>query len=101
MIIVTIKQSNNQIQQVEMKGHADYSERGSDIVCASASTMAILTENLIHRLSLSESVKIQDDEGYIKIEVTQQSELLQTVLVNMIENLKVLCEDYPKNIKIN
>lgn len=41
MIQVIVKKQNGNITGFHMEGHAGYADRGSDIVCASISVLAI------------------------------------------------------------
>ena len=46
MIKIDVKETDC-IDKIEIKGHANYSLHGSDIVCASVSSIAITTVNAI------------------------------------------------------
>ena len=47
MIKIDVKETDC-IDKIEIKGHANYSLHGSDIVCASVSSIAITTVNAIN-----------------------------------------------------
>ena len=51
MIQVTVHKKNQRIVSFEMTGHANFSEHGSDIVCAGVSALAITTVNSIEKLA--------------------------------------------------
>ena len=96
MIKISIKEENNKIKEIVIKGHACYDDYGKDIVCASVSSTVITTVNAI---SLIDKSSISYDENIFKIEVLKENEIVLKLLINMINMLKELEQDYPKNIK--
>ena len=96
MIKISIKEENKRIKKVEIKGHALYDDYGKDIVCAAVSSIVITTVNAI--LSIDKDA-IKYDEKVFLIEVLKDDEVVDKLLVNMINMLKELSEEYPKNIK--
>lgn len=77
MIQVNLKiDNNNNIQAVELTGHAAYAEAGSDIVCAAVSAHAIATENSLDRLlKLDVNAKADyEDGGYLSFELPSISD---------------------------
>lgn len=101
MIKVNVTYNNEKIKIVEMKGHSLYSESGTDIVCASASTIAIMTVNLFETFEKQNNVSVESTDGYLKISVLRNCNTTQKLLKSMIEHLTQLANQYPKNIKIN
>ena len=97
MIKVNIKENNNKIERITIKGHALYDDLGKDIVCASVSSIVITTVNAIESIS-KDSIKC--DEKIFEINVLKDDETVQKLLINMINLLKELSEEYPKNIKV-
>lgn len=98
MIKVTIK-SSDVIDSIEIKGHANYSESGSDIVCASVSSMCITTVNAIIRID-SEAIKYQDNDGYLLITINKHSDTIDKLVINLIDLLEELEKDFKKYIEI-
>ena len=91
MILVTVKD-----KVIEITGHAQYDDYGKDIVCSAASSIVTTTINGI--LSINDKAisyellkdkmiinRLSDDDITLKL---------------MMELLKKLSIDYPKNIKI-
>lgn len=68
MIKVTIyKNADNLITGFMMLGHADFAEKGSDIVCAAVSALVINTINSIdHFTSDTFDIKQDEDKGFIE-----------------------------------
>ena len=100
MIKVEIKNSDNHLKYLTVKGHANYEEHGKDIVCASVSSMIILAINTI--IAIDEKMITHQEKGdYINIEITNFSnDAINKVMNVLISMLKELESDYPKNIKI-
>ena len=95
MIKVNIKKNH-----IEIKGHDMYDDYGKDIVCASISSIAITTVNAILRLD-EKALKYREKDGFLIIDVLKESEQTNTLILNMIELIKELEKEYPKNIKVN
>ena len=95
MINISIKKD-----EIKIKGHANYEEYGKDIVCASISSIAITTINAIIEFD-SNSIDVEDSDGYLKIEILKHTDNVDILINNMIKLFKELESKYPKNIKIN
>jgi hypothetical protein len=100
MIKVHITKENDLISILEMKGHSGYDTLGRDIVCAGASTIIITTINAIIRYD-ENAISYNQDEGYVKVEVHNHSQVVDLLLENAVSLLKELETQYKKNIKIN
>lgn len=100
MIKVHIKYQDDKICKIIMNGHSGYSESGSDIVCASASTIAITSVNAILKFD-QDAIFYKQDEGFLEITVHHDSKEVKFILENMAELLEELSSNYPKYIKIN
>ena len=53
---------------VEVKGHADYDDKGYDILCASISTMTIFTVNSLDNLGYNIE-DLKNEDGFISFNV--------------------------------
>ena len=95
------------IQAVEVKGHAEYSEYGEDIVCAAVSSQIISIENSLQML-LDHQVVTDANEregGYVKItlptiENAHQQNDAQVLLRHLFLAYEVLAENYPEYIQL-
>ena len=86
------------IKDVKISGHAMYDVVGKDIVCSAVSSIVTTTINNI--LTLDENaIKYVDKDGYILI-TNQDNQMASKLLNNMIDMLRELESDYPKNIKV-
>ena len=98
MIKVDIKRKNNIIESIHCNGHAGYADYGKDIVCASFSTMIIVTINGILEIDKNAiSYTDNNDLTIINIKKDNITNSLLNNLVNMIYELKM---NYDKNIDI-
>ena len=98
MISVEIKKIDNKISEVIVKGHANYSTKGKDIVCASATTILIYSLNLIEKLGLKITYKLE--KGYSKLVNDANNELVDKIFETIEYSFNSLYEEYPKNIFI-
>ena len=85
--------------EITVKGHSGYSEAGSDIVCASVSSILITTVNAL--LSIDEDcISYKEDDGYLNLKINKHNEIIDKLINNMINLLKELEVQYKKNIEI-
>ena len=99
MIKVNVKSNDNKVYELVIKGHAGYGERGTDIVCAAVSTMAITVVNDIIALD-NDSIDYEEKSGLLIIRVKRDTEVNNKLLDNLVRMLTELKEQYPKNIEI-
>ena len=97
MIKISIKKENESIKEIYLKGHALFADYGSDIVCASVSSIVITTINAC-LLFDKESVSTNDKDGLL-IKINKNTDEIDKLICNMLNMLKELEEQYPKNIK--
>ncbi len=100
MIKIDVLYDGNFIKNFKVKGHANYEEYGKDIVCASVSSIVIVSSNLALKYN-DKAIKFTQKEGLIDVDVLVFNDIINTVFINMIESLKELEKDYKRNIKIN
>lgn len=98
MINISIEKKDDYVSRVTIKGHAGYSEYGTDIVCASVSSIAITTVNAITRLN-SDLIYFDEKDGFLIIEIKGNDEVINILVNNMLDLFRELEVDYPKNIK--
>ncbi len=94
MIKVIVNKNN-----IKISGHALYDIEGKDIVCASVSSIIYTSVNALLKLNKS-SIEFSDDGKIIEIIKLSNDDITNKLLENMIDLLKDLELDYPKNIKI-
>ena len=94
--MIKVEVSRNKIS---IKGHANYSDYGSDIVCASVSSTVLTTINAIMLICVDTISVIQSD-GNMQILIQKENDITRKLLDNMIRCLKEIEINYGKNIKI-
>jgi len=107
MINVRIDKQQNHYLGFKATGHAAYSKRGSDIVCASIS---VLTQTCL--ISLDEIAKcdplftMDEDSGDLEVKCKIQENdgkqrQIDTLIENMELGIRAICDMYPKYVKLN
>ncbi len=94
-MIKVIKKDN----VIEVIGHSGYDIIGKDIVCSAVSSIVTTTINGI--ISIDEKAinyKYQNDTMLITI--LKNDEITVKLINNMLDLLKSLSKDYPKNINV-
>jgi len=94
--MIKVKKEN---KKISISGHALYDSYGKDIVCASVSSIIYTTVNALFKINKN-SIEYNDDGNTINIINLDNTEITNTLLDNMMDLLKQLEIDYPKNIKI-
>ena len=91
MITATFKRVNNSIVEYEIKGHANYAEKGKDIVCASVSSLYLSITNYL----------IANDYAYLDDEqVVQLIEGSQIAVEILHQGLVDISKEYPDHMVV-
>ena len=98
MVKVFVKKENSNIKEILFKGHVLYSDYGKDIVCAAISSIVITTINGI--LSIDKGAISYIEKPNLVIKINNNSFVCDKLIENMLNLLKELEHDYPKNIEI-
>lgn len=99
MIKIIINKNNQDVNDITISGHAMYDDYGKDIVCASVSSIVTTTVNGCLRIN-NNAISYKQGEGLVKINVLRKDEIINKLIINMLDLLKELSTNYPKNIKI-
>ena len=106
MINVTIIKSNNKIITIEATGHSGYAESGSDIVCASVSSLTqALINGLIEVVKISPKYVIDEEIPHLSVTLPkdidgEKSKYAQVLMQSTYLALKQVADGYKKFIKI-
>lgn len=84
---------------ISIKGHANFGDYGSDIVCASVSSTVLTTINAIMSIC-ADTISVVQSSGNMQISVQKENDITRKLLDNMIRCLKEIEINYGKNIKI-
>ncbi len=105
MISVTIHKTNDLYDGFVVSGHSDYSEIGTDIVCAAVSILsytALNSMSLVAGISDSDiSYDVEEDTGFLKIKTQKNNEKTDVIYRNFLVGIKLLLEDYNNYITLN
>ena len=96
MISIDIKKNNNKIEEIIIKGHANYSDKGKDIVCAAVSAIATYSINLMEKFGYLITNQVED--GYVKMVNDANSDLVDKIFEQMDYEFNGLYKQYPKYI---
>lgn len=99
MITIEVKNKDNFINYIKIKGHAGYAEKGFDIVCASVSSIAITTVNAVVRLD-DKVITYSEEDGLLEINILKYNETVNILIENMISMFEELEKQYKSYIKI-
>ncbi|WP_066311646.1 ribosomal-processing cysteine protease Prp [Bacillus sp. FJAT-29814] len=107
MINITINRTEaNSIQSFVISGHAFFSAKGTDIVCAGVSAVSVGAINAVHELTgVTPDIAIDHEEGFLRCVLPGQlpegiNEKVQLLLEGMIVSLRAIEEEYGEHIKI-
>ncbi len=96
MIKVLVENNNH----IVVKGHAGYGVKGTDIVCASVSSIVITSLNLIIKMD-EEAINVTQSEGFVEVMINKHDKNIDMIIDNMISMLEELEKQYKENIKID
>ena len=94
--MIKIKVTKNDITVL---GHAMYDDYGKDIVCAAVSSVITTAVEIAASFDAS-SVDIFEENDKLEIIINKHDEITERIINTMLELLRNLEEQYPKNIKI-
>ena len=94
MIKIDIKKD-----KIIISGHSGYSEYGSDIVCASVSSIAITSINSILKYD-EDALKYIKEDGYLEVDILKHDKFIDLLIENMKELLEDLENDYKDYVKL-
>ena len=90
---------NIEKDEITIKGHSGYNVEGSDIVCASVSSISITTVNAL--ISIDEDcIEYTESDGYLNIKIKKHSDVIDKLINNIINLLNELQNNYKKYIEI-
>ena len=94
----TVRNAEGKIIFFSVRGHANHSEAGSDIVCSAVSSTVWMTINGIEKLKLAELLYKQS-EGFVECSVSEKrSEAADALLDSLVLFVTELSAQYKKYI---
>jgi uncharacterized protein YsxB (DUF464 family) len=105
MISVTIHKTNDLFDGFKVKGHSEYGEFGTDVVCAAVSILsytALNSMNLVAGISENDiDYDVEEDSGFLKVNTINNNEKTDVIYRNFLVGIKLLLEDYNNYITLN
>ena len=107
MIKIKNKKKKNKIIYFEIKGHANFSEYGEDVICAAVSSVGQMTVNgLIETLKLKKKLKFIEKNGHIVCDLKNSGltddelENADILVESMYSYLKEVAKSYSNFVKL-
>ncbi|MBO0994076.1 ribosomal-processing cysteine protease Prp [Bacillus sp. SD088] len=106
MIQIRISRTaDGDISGFTMQGHAQFADKGKDIVCAGVSAVAFGSLNAVIALTPIEPDITIEEDGFLKCSLSQPLEgegnkQVQLLLEGMIVSLQTIEREYPEYVKI-
>jgi uncharacterized protein YsxB (DUF464 family) len=85
---------------ISISGHANYDDYGKDIVCAAVSSVAMCSVEAIATFD-ENAVNVKKENDTLDIIINKEDEVTLKLINNMLNCLKEIAKQYPKNIQIN
>ena len=82
----------------EIRGHADFSERGTDIVCSAVTILAYTCVNTLDKFA--DEVKFIDDGDILHLETSDSSLEIDTVFTYFETGIQTLLGNYSDYVKL-
>ncbi|MDD7306345.1 MAG: ribosomal-processing cysteine protease Prp [Peptoniphilaceae bacterium] len=99
MIFVTLKRKNNNLVGFSIKGHADFAEEGSDIVCSAVSILAYSTVNTLD-LYLND-LDFIDDGNVMTLLIENSTEETDVIFKFFETGIQTLLGNYNKYVNLD
>ena len=93
------KNAEGQIISFVLKGHSDYSEEGSDIVCAAVSSAVWMAVNGIEAQNLGK-LDYKSSDGFVECTIYNRKDSADAVLRSLELFILELSRQYKENIKV-
>lgn len=101
MILISFFSSDSKLTGFHITGHSDYSEEGSDIVCAAVSSAAYMTANTITEiLGLEPVLEVADGDMLLRSRTLSDADKAVDILNGFRLHTEGLQEQYPEFIHV-
>ncbi len=104
MTIVKILRHQGKVVALDLKGHAGYSEAGTDIVCAGLSALAQATVGALLKLLPEENVQYEqgDEDGTLSVALCdiEPTELTEAIFSVAVTGFEMIGQSYPEYVRV-
>lgn len=98
MIRINYLEVEGKISSLEVKGHANYDEKGKDIVCSAVSAIVVGGINSLKNL---DNIDVIIEDGYIKVDGEDLKDDLNQIVLNVIiTQLLTIEKSYSSYVKV-
>lgn len=91
--------ANDDITRLEIKGHANFADKGEDLVCAGVSSIAIGGLNAMDVLC-ADCCYLEMNDAWILMDVKHSNETVQIILKTLCIELETMEDSYGAYIEI-
>ena len=98
MITVAFCSREEKLFGFTITGHSGYADAGSDIICASVSSCALMVANTVTEIMKLEAKAEADDNGYLHLEIRETPDPAQVLLRGFRLHMTELAKDYPQYV---
>ena len=98
MITVTFCSRGETLAGFTVAGHSGYAAAGSDIICASVSSCALMVANTVTDVMRLEAEAEADDNGFLRLMISEAPERAQDLLRGFRLHMTELAKDYPQYV---
>ena len=84
----------------DIKGHSGYADAGSDIVCASVSSMVMLFVNMADSFKIPFDFSSDEETAHISFMSDSKDKNLSVALICFMDCVKSVSEDYPEFVEV-
>lgn len=81
-----------------LKGHSDFADKGSDIVCSAVSSACYMAANTITEI-LGVNAKTETDDGYMRFSVSG-SGAAADIIKGLKLHLEAISREYPEFVSV-
>ncbi len=99
--MIQVYVNRNITDKVEVTGHANFAEIGSDIVCSAVSMIMFTIANKLDEMEKFITIEIdEEDGGYMQVEVVKSDDETKLLMDTLVLGLKMIEEQYSEYIVI-
>ena len=100
MISAKFTAGGGRITGCTVEGHAQYAEKGQDIVCSAVSAVSIMTANTVTEV-LRAAAGVKTGDGYLEIRLKENNAEAENLLEGLRLFLEGLSKQYPEYVRVS
>lgn len=99
--MITVQFSDdNGVKALTVEGHAEYAERGKDIVCAGVSTIAQTLLGFLEYSDVDVDSQVSESSGYMHITAESSNTVADIAFQMAYVGMKQIEQTYPSHIEV-